>query len=179
MKLHLGCGKRFIPEFTHIDKEQYPHVQHCCDISDLSFLKENSVSLIYCCHAFEYFDRIQAAEVLKEWHRVLKPSALLRLAVPDFTALIEIYQSTKNLNLILGPMYGKISSQSGPIYHKSIYDFESLKQLLSNNGFSDVQLYDWRQTEHANVDDFSQAYYPHMDKNNGRLISLNVQCRKV
>jgi hypothetical protein len=36
----------------------------------------------------------------------------------------------------------------------------------------------WRETEHAHVDDFSQAYIPHMDKENGILISLNIECDK-
>ena len=33
--------------------------------------------------------------------------------------------------------------------------------------------------QHADVDDFSQAYIPHMDKENGILISLNVKCVKL
>ena len=38
--------------------------------------------------------------------------------------------------------------------------------------------YDWRETEHSEFDDHSQAYIPHMDKDNGTLISLNVECIK-
>jgi hypothetical protein len=49
---------------------------------------------------------------------------------------------------------------------------------LNSVGFVDVRRYDWRDTEHAHVDDYSQAYVPHMDKENGILISLNVECRK-
>ena len=36
----------------------------------------------------------------------------------------------------------------------------------------------WRETEHSQFDDHSQAYVPHMDKENGVLISLNVECNK-
>lgn len=45
-------------------------------------------------------------------------------------------------------------------------------------GFKDVRRYDWRQTEHKDYDDFSQAYIPHMDKENGLLISLNIEATK-
>ena len=31
---------------------------------------------------------------------------------------------------------------------------------------------------HIDYDDYSQAYYPHMDKDNGILISLNVEAIK-
>lgn len=36
----------------------------------------------------------------------------------------------------------------------------------------------WRETEHSDVDDFSQAYLPHMDKENGILMSLNIEAIK-
>ena len=45
-------------------------------------------------------------------------------------------------------------------------------------GFERVARYDWRDTEHAEIDDYSQAYVPHMDKENGTLVSLNVQAYK-
>ena len=44
--------------------------------------------------------------------------------------------------------------------------------------FKDVKLYDWKKTEHSNYDDHSQAYFPHMDKDNGLLVSLNVESQK-
>lgn len=44
------------------------------------------MSLIYCCHALEYFDRHMVIEVLKKWHKALEQGAALRLAVPNFEA---------------------------------------------------------------------------------------------
>ena len=64
------------------------------------------------------------------------------------------------------------------IYHKTAYDFSSLRDLLLECGFSSVTLYDWRGTDHAEFDDHSQAYLPHMDKENGILLSLNVEAVK-
>ena len=62
--------------------------------------------------------------------------------------------------------------------HYNIFDFDSLREQLLKTEFKKVYQYDWRETEHANVDDFSQAYYPHMDKENGKLLSLNVEAVK-
>ena len=69
--------------------------------------------------------------VLKEWRRVLKKNGILRLAVPNLEALISVYQTTKNIEKILGPMYGKWKvGKDQYIYHKTIYDSKSLTKLL-------------------------------------------------
>ena len=57
-------------------------------------------------------------------------------------------------------------------------DLISLKRLLSDIEFKKIHQFDWRETEHSIYDDHSQAYLPHMDKDSGVLISLNVECIK-
>ena len=64
------------------------------------------------------------------------------------------------------------------IFHKTVYNFDNMCTLLETVGFKDVQLYDWRNTDTSDYDDHSQAYFPHMDKENGLLISLNIQATK-
>jgi len=177
VQLNLGCGKRYIPGFIHIDIGNFPHIDHRASMDNLEMFSDGTVDLIYCCHAFECFDRQEAPKVLREWHRVLKDKGLLRLAVPDFDALIAI----GDLDIILGPLYGRMevyTPELRVIYHKTVYDFAALKQMLESSGFTDVHRYDWRDTLHRDYDDFSQAYIPHMDKENGRLISLNVEAIK-
>lgn len=183
IKVHLGCWHRIIPGFVHVDLCDMPHIDHKSSIDALPFFADNSVSLIYCSHALEYFDRDQARLVLKEWHRVLAPGGVLRLAVPDFQALIQVYQQTGELARVLGPLYGKmgIQTEQGPatLYHKTTYDQASLSSLLEECDFITPKRWDWRQTEHASVDDHSQAYFPHMQKDTGILVSLNLQACKA
>lgn len=176
MKLHLGCGKRFIPGFIHVDAVDYPHIDHVATIDNLSFIPDNSVDLIYNCHVLEHFKRRDVERVLREWLRVLKPRGVLRISVPDFASLCEVYRQDQNLNLVIGALFGR----QDYLYniHYNVFDFESLSTHLHNAGFIDVSRYDWRKTEHASIDDYSQAYIPHMDKENGTLISLNVECLK-
>jgi predicted SAM-dependent methyltransferase len=64
IKLNLGCGWRdFGPEWIHIDGGDYPHI-HSKDIIDLPF-EDNSIDLIYASHVFEYFDRNEGNDYLK------------------------------------------------------------------------------------------------------------------
>lgn len=179
--LHLGCGKRKILGFINVDLAKYGHIRYRRPVEDLSVFKSNSVDLIYASHIFEYFGRIEAVKVLKEWKRVLKKGGVLRLAVPDFESLVKVYKKYKKLGMILGPLYGRwpIPGAKKIVYHKTVYDFPSLKKTLEENGFKLVRRYDWRKTPpHKDYDDFSQAYIPHMDKEKGMLISLNVEAVK-
>lgn len=183
MKLHLGCGKRYIPGFIHIDLCKLPHIDYQHSVDSLPMFRDGGVELIYASHVLEYFDWQQVVGVLAEWNRVLIPEGVLRLAVPDFKALVEVYHQTGELNNILGPLYGRMVVECGnnkqqTIYHRTVYDFLSLKKLLEENGFTSVHHYDWRQTIHKDYDDFSQAYFPHMDKEHGLLISLNIEAIK-
>ena len=176
MKLHLGCGKRHIPGYVHIDVVDYPHVDHVSSIDNLSYLQDRSVEVIYNCHVLEHFKRRELQRVLREWYRVLVPGGTLRSAVPDFAALCEVYSRNPDLGLVIGPIFGR----QDYLYniHYNMFDFQTLGNQLEEAGFRDVRRYDWRETDHAGVDDFSQAYIPHMDKESGVLISLNVECRR-
>lgn len=181
VKLHLGCGRRdFGPEWVHVDAETNPKYKHIRRNSVTSLpWEDEKVDLIYASHLLEYFDAEEAVVVLKEWWRVLKYGGILRLAVPDFGAMAHLYSERgEPLNLFVGPLYGRMLCNGFFIYHKLVYDFGSLSMLLTKIGFHEVARYDWRETEHAHIDDYSQAYIPHLDKQNGTLISLNVEAVK-
>ena len=176
MKLHLGCGKRYIDGFVHIDAVDYPHIDHVATIDNLSFIPDDSIDLIYTCHVLEHFKRKEVERVLREWYRTIKPGGTLRVSVPDFSKLCEVYKNEGKLDLVIGALFGR----QDYLYniHYNVFDYSSLSRLLSFSGFEAIKVYDWKKTEHSHVDDYSQAYIPHMDKENGILISLNIECKK-
>jgi predicted SAM-dependent methyltransferase len=108
--------------------------------------------------------------------RVLKKGGILRVAVPDIEALIAVYNKTHDLNLILGPLFGRGNYLYN--FHYTVFDFKTLSDALMTAGAEKVSKYDWKTTEHSEIDDYSQAYIPHMDKENGILISLNIEAFK-
>lgn len=180
-KIHLGCGKRYLEGYLHVDIDEYDHIDYRNKIDNLNMFNDNFAELIYASHCLEYFDRNEVMDVLVEWRRVLEPGGVLRLAVPNFQSLIKIYSETNNLEKILGPLYGKWNvGKDEFIYHKTAYDHDSLKAILEESGFESVKEWDWRIVfqEQEGFDDHSQAYYPHMDKVNGLHVSLNLECVK-
>ena len=117
--------------------------------------------------------------ILELWKTKLKPGGKLRLAVPNFEVISKLYSEGHYvLDSFLGPLYGKMDMGKETIYHKTVYDCNSLYNVLLQAGYSDIERWDWRQTDHSQYDDHSQAYIPHMDKINGTLISLNVEAIK-
>ncbi len=180
-KLHLGCGERYLEGYLHIDINEFEHIDYKTKVDNLDMFDENSIEEIYASHLLEYFDIYESIEVLNEWKRVLIKGGKLRLAVPNFTNLIEVYKKTGSIADIIGPIIGRWElSNNDLIYHKQIFDEKSLEGLLIKSGFKNIKQWDWREftKEHPNFDDHSQAYFPHMDKENGIHVSLNVICIK-
>tara|TARA_R100001594_G_scaffold115335_3_gene150226 strand:- start:230 stop:769 length:540 start_codon:yes stop_codon:yes gene_type:complete len=178
IKINLGCGWRdFGDDWYHVDGGDYPHLDSD-DIFNLPF-DDNSVDLIYASHVIEYFNREEIITILKNWKNKLKDGGTLRLAVPDFEVMSNLYSKGEySLDSFIGPLYGQMPMGEEIIYHRTVYDFRSLKVVLENSGFSNIKRWDWRNTDHSECDDHSQAYLPKMDKENGTLISLNVEANK-
>lgn len=166
MKLHLGCGTRRLPGYTHIDAREEVGPDIAADVTSLSMICDNSVEVVYACHVLEHI--ADAYQALGEWKRVLKPGATLRLSVPDFGAISDLYVNHRVMLMRLwGLLYG------GQTYlentHHICYDYESLAYALMNTGFYDIHRWnpEWELPE--GYDDFSLA------KINDRSVSLNVE----
>ena len=184
MKLNLGCGKTNIPGFINIDLNQEPHVHISTDITDLNMFTDNSVELIYASAVFQYFDYKQGFTALQEWYRILKPGCALRISTVNFDKLLQVYdKSGRDIDKIIGPIYGKIyvnnnTLDTDKVYHKAVYTETKLIETLEKAGFSKIEPYDWKNSIHADYDDQSQSYYPHMDKENGIHIMQNWEAIK-
>jgi hypothetical protein len=176
MKLHLGCGTKHIDGFVNIDARELDSVDVVDDVRLLTKFNTNSVSLIYASHILEHITRLEYTNVLSRWYELLEPEGVLRIAVPDIEKVVEHYNKYKNLRSLRGFLWG--GQSYGFNYHYCGWDFKTLEEDLISVGFKDIKLYDWRKTEHSHIDDFSQCYLPHMDKDNGMLMSLNIEAKK-
>lgn len=175
MKLHLGCGPRYIPGFIHVDAQPATHVDIVGPVEKLS-MSDASVDLIYASHVLEHFGRHEYKAVLQEWYRVLIPGGVLRLSVPDFAACAAIYYENGLADGLTGLVGLVVGGQRDRYdFHKMIFDEEFLRRELLDVGFWEVRRWDWRLTEHADFDDYSQAHLPHLCKDTGRLMSLNLE----
>ncbi len=182
MKLHLGCGNKKLEGFVNIDIISTVAVDVIDDVCNLKKLPNGSVDLIYACHILEHFPRKALVgswdKVLERWTEILKPGGIIRLSVPNFEKVAEMYSNkTYGIEQLLGFLYGGQTNIYN--FHYMAFDYSLLEKELLKLGYRDIRLWDWRETEHSNVDDYSQAYLPHMDKENGVLMSLNIEATKL
>ena len=176
MKLHIGCGKKYLLGYKHLDVIDYDHVDYVCDARHLKPIADGSVSEIYACHILEHVERSEVLDVLHEWNRVLKIGGVIRVAVPNFESVVNEYIENRDLQCFQGLLYGGQTYDYN--FHHVAFDYGMLKSLLENAGFHNVQRYNWQEFLPEDYDDYSRAYLPHMDFINGRLMSLNIMAVK-
>lgn len=90
LKLHLGCGERYLDGYVNIDFPPSEHsvqttspADELADITRLEY-EEGSVAEVRLHHVFEHFDRPTALRLLIDWRRWLAGGGLLVIETPDF-----------------------------------------------------------------------------------------------
>lgn len=60
MKLHVGCGEKYLPGYKHLDARKFPHVDYVTNKLDkLDMFADDSIEEIYACHILEHFTRTE------------------------------------------------------------------------------------------------------------------------
>jgi predicted SAM-dependent methyltransferase len=174
--LHIGCGPIQSPEFINVDAAPFAHVHIVSDdIGHLSDFATGTVDLVYMCHILEHFKKPVLKQVLIEMHRILKAGGILRLSVPDFDRLLEVYaEADRDADAISLQLMG---GQDSPYnIHYSIFTQRSMSALLRQAGFVEVQPWDPQNCEHH---DFKDKACKVMKVNDARIaISLNLEAVK-
>jgi len=181
MKLHLGSGERRLPNWVNCDNDysfyETGFSDELIDASDLHKFSTNSVDEIYASHVLDHLSRNNTLDLaLHEWYRVLKPGGILRVAVSDFEMVSKMYNEGLDLERLWGHIVGGHKSDYDK--HGCVFDFALLKKYLEKHGFTDIKRYRWQDFLPEGFDDLSRCYIPHMDFENGILMSLNVRCKK-
>ena len=178
IKLSIGSGNRNLGEdWINIDGGDYPNVKNYM-LWDLPY-NDNSVSVIYSSHTLEYFDEFESEIILREWYRVLKPEGKIYIAVPDFEAMARLYLEDRiPLHKFIGPLYGKMKMGDKIIYHKRVFDYASLGELLRFVGFKRIE----KHPPGIIIYDKLNADYTYDDQSfariKGEYISLCLEAKK-
>ena len=174
MKLHLGCGKLKLDTFVNIDLLS-DIADLKLDFTKLQIFNSSNIEEIYISHALEHFKRREIIPLMLEWNRILKIDGILRIAVPDFEKVVKIYLKNKDISELIGFLSGGQKNEYD--YHYVNFDIYILEKLLKACGFDNIERYNTHDFL-KNQDDYSKCYLPHLDFENGELMSLNIICKK-
>jgi predicted SAM-dependent methyltransferase len=169
MKLHIG-GEQVRDGWKILNAQSKPGVDFIGDISNLSQFDENSIEEIYASHVFEHVSQASALPTLRGLNRVLKPSGLLYISVPDLDVLAHTFinpsASPQVKFHVMRMMFGGQVDQFD--FHYFGWNQLFLADFLSQAGFSEIT----RVGSFGLFSDTSE-YKPY-----GFPISLNMVARK-
>jgi len=176
-KYNLGCGDHIYREYLNVgfwrNLEQGTLYKDLNGTQNTFMLNhdlrlgvpaaDNSLDLIYHSHMLEHLSYDEAITFTEDCLRTLRPGGRMRILVPDLELWINAYV---NDNMFFFEEYRKVLDSTkyvtkasifmGMLHnheHKCGYDFESLKWLLENVGFTEVKrrLYGDGEVENLNL----------------------------
>jgi hypothetical protein len=89
--VNLGCGARFHPDWENVDDVPAGAGIRAWDLRQGVPYSSDSFDVVYHSHVLEHFSKADASVFLRECLRVLKPSGVLRVVVPDLENIARSY----------------------------------------------------------------------------------------
>ena len=161
IKINLGSGHWKLEEWINVDIDRESHPDVCANLAvGLPFA--NGVAHLM--HTEDFIDQLeleQAAEFLRECHRILRPGGILRVLTPDMRKLTELYlNDPAQLKTLWQNFVGVPLSlnTAGEIFnigmrfagHTFLYDEETFKALATSCGF-DARRVEFQQSEERDL----------------------------
>ncbi|HEY1802024.1 MAG TPA: methyltransferase domain-containing protein [Terriglobales bacterium] len=173
--VNIGCGTSVADGWYNIDNSPtiwlsripvlrslfrvpaWPKSVHRHDVlKGLPFGNE-TVDCIYSSHTFEHFTYAQSLFLTKECLRVLKPSGILRIVVPDLKQLVQDYLSDPDSTashrfierLSLSHTWQDLVHRGA--HHQQMFDGRSLLGMLDEAGFENAQLSNFSESRIMNL----------------------------
>jgi len=156
MKLNIGCGKKYDPDYCNIDLYEDLVADRLMSAFNLDF-DDNTCDEIKAIHIIEHLSFFETIYALSEFFRVLEPNGKLILETPDLEKTCQHYLKAngEQKKEILGWFFG--IPHKG-LQHKLCFPPFLLIELLENTGFNNIT---------------TSSFY-----NNESIPSVRVKCYK-
>ncbi len=151
-RLNWGCGPDPAPGWINSDLLQRPGIDLSGDIRDGLPLESNSLQYIASIHALQDLPYLDIVPALRELHRVLEPSGVLRLALPDLERAIAAYLRNDAAYFYIpdsesATISGKLIVQMTWYgSNRMMFTYDFARELLLRAGFSGVTRCAYQQT---------------------------------
>ena len=173
--IHLGCGDVDDSRYINVDTRPGWHIHHAESIENVAkIFPENYADLIYACMVLEHVSYLKLPEVIKNLYKLLKKGGILRVTVPNFDVILEMYKDTKSIKDITPPLMGGQGYASN--FHYSVFNEKFLKELFIESGFKETRAWIPGAAQYHDFKDWSGKKFPLGGKE--WEISLNLEAIK-
>lgn len=177
MRLNIGGGPKKLEGYLNLDAQEWDGAtdiiqditQYPYYYTEGAIIDDNTVDEVLAVEVLEHIGFRETVDVLKEWHRLLKPGGLLHIQVPDCgemalmyarrqicdcvprkAASYEDYRADPNCPKCEGrafvhPERWKFAFTGAQKHrfdvHKNIFTSDYMEMLLKKVGFKDIEFY--------------------------------------
>ncbi len=149
LMLHIGCGQIHFPGWVHLDADKsLPHSDAVWQSDDGIPCETGACRFIYNEHFLEHLSVSQGLFFLRECRRVLMPTGVLRIGMPDMNEFIRQYWEKDWDQQPWLKKYGYTRIETGcemvnTVFrdwgHLWVYDHEELHRRLAEAGFTTIR----------------------------------------
>lgn len=114
--------------------------ENCFVFHDVNFgmpFEDSAVDFVYSSHFLEHLPKCDAARLLRDCFRILKPDGVIRVVVPDLEHAWTMYQTGEKDRMLHDFFFTATDTTFSQ--HRYAYDFELLSRGLRGAGFSKVE----------------------------------------
>ena len=172
IKVHLGAGEINLQGWINIDANKKSHTHIIDKDFQLNNILDQTLSEVYLCHVLEHFSFNESSILINKIYKKLKKGGIIRISVPDFEKISEIYNLDRRLELVKFALMGGQNDKYD--FHKSIYDFEVLSNLLKNCNFNSISVWDHNDFG-LKIGDWSEGQY----KVGSKKISISLNLKGI
>lgn len=161
VKLHLGCGERYLDGYVNIDFPMSSHTVQRRSVADIHAdlqglrFQAGMVGEVRLHHVFEHFQRPTACALLASWFSWLRSGGKLYIEVPDFRkaalTLLNPFVSLHRHMIVERHLFG--SHEAEWAAHREGYTPAILQRTVAAFGFEEVMILrnSWRGTNNIEL----------------------------
>jgi len=165
IKLNVGCGTDYKKGWINIDNNSDENIEKLdlnWDMRNPLPFADDSVDFVFNEHFFEHLSPEDGVKVMQDLRRVLKPSGVLRIAMPDLEVVVNTYL---NIPLDKDPIIKEfkidfLKTRAEWINmsfrwwgHMWLYDWEELDRRLREAGFDNIKRQKLSKSSHKELRD--------------------------
>lgn len=154
-------------------------------------IRDESVDFVYCAETIEHLEFYTVRQLVSEIYRTLRPGGLLRVTTPDIMEISKAYLDgsldaykfncwfyVDRLNYYQPKVIERIGSWLySTKYHVWLYDLPTLKKVLEEAGFSEIERLEPKRGALPDLNLLEN--YSEPDPRAGRTLSMYVEARKL